>query len=33
MVEIKIKNSFNALAEEQRKDYVSQFNKIKIRKK
>lgn len=31
--EIKIKNLFNDLAEEQRKEYVSQFNKIKIRKK
>lgn len=33
MVEMKIKSSFNDLAEEQRKEYVSQFNKIKIRKK
>ena len=31
--EIKIKDLFNDLAEEQRKEYVSQFNKIKIRKK
>lgn len=33
MVEMKIKDLFNDLAEEQRKEYVSQFNKIKIRKK
>lgn len=33
MVEMKIKDLFKDLAEEQRKEYVSQFNKIKIRKK
>ena len=31
--EIKIKDLFNDLAEEQRKEYISQFDKIKIRNK